>query len=177
VCGDSPTFEPGRPATPINSEGFGRFSPPDVARYCVIARSSLIESQNHLIDAVDSECIDEETRIKYNALAELALEEVTGLMDYLQSPEALRNARRARERRIARRRVADENGKSVGADPNQELGTKNQELGTENREPRTENRERRTERRSENCEPNADARTENGEPNREHERRTVNQEV
>ena len=34
---------------------------------------------------------------------ETALEEVTGLMEYLQSPEALRNARRARERRIASR--------------------------------------------------------------------------
>jgi four helix bundle protein len=119
------------------SEGFGRFSPPDFARYCVIARSSLMESQNHLIDAVDSECIDEETRIKYNALAEVALEEVTGLMDYLQSPEALRNARRARERRIARRQVADENGKSVGADPNLELG---------NLEPRTKNRTPKRER-------------------------------
>jgi four helix bundle protein len=84
------------------SEGFGRFSPPDFARYCVIARSSLMESQNHLIDAVDSECIDEDTRIRYHALAEVALQEVTGLMEYLQSPEALRNARRVREHRAVR---------------------------------------------------------------------------
>ena len=34
---------------------------------------------------------------------EAALGETTGLMEYLQSPEALRNARRARERRIASR--------------------------------------------------------------------------
>ena len=95
-----------------------------------------MESQNHLIDAVDSECIDEETRIKYNALAEVALEEVTGLMDYLQSPEALRNARRARERRIGRRQVVDENEKSVGADPNLELG--NLEPRTKNRTPKRE---------------------------------------
>jgi four helix bundle protein len=104
------------------SEGFGRFSPPDFARYCVIARSSLMESQNHLIDAVDSECIDEDTRFKYNALAEVALEEVTGLMEYLQSPVALRNARKVRERRIAK---------------NGERRTENQERRT-----RTMNRER-----------------------------------
>ena len=32
-------------------------------------------------------------RLELNALAETALQEVTGLMEYLQSPEALRNAR------------------------------------------------------------------------------------
>ena len=36
-------------------------------------------------------------------MAETALEEVTGLMEYLRSPEALKNARKARERRIAER--------------------------------------------------------------------------
>lgn len=35
------------------AEGFGRFNPPDFARFMVIARSSLMESQNHLRDAVD----------------------------------------------------------------------------------------------------------------------------
>ena len=85
------------------SEGFGRFSPPDFARYCVIARSSLMESQNHLIDAVDCGFMTEEMRAEYNAMAEACLEEVTGLMEYLQSPEALKNARTARERRIASR--------------------------------------------------------------------------
>lgn len=28
------------------AEGFGRFSPPDFANYCVMARASLFESQN-----------------------------------------------------------------------------------------------------------------------------------
>lgn len=99
------------------AEGFGRFSPPDFARYCVIARASLMESQNHLIDAVDSGYMTEETRSELNALAEVSLEEVTGLMEYLQSPEALKNARKARERRIASR-------------PNR---TSNLEPGTRNR--------------------------------------------
>ena len=85
------------------AEGYGRFNPPDFARFVVIARSSLMESQNHLLDLVDRGYITEQTRLEYEALAEAALQEVTGLMEYLQSPEALRNARRARERRIASR--------------------------------------------------------------------------
>ena len=66
-----------------------------------MARASVMESQNHLIDAVDSGYMTEEMRSELNALAEVSLEEVTGLMEYLQSPEALKNARKARERRIA----------------------------------------------------------------------------
>jgi four helix bundle protein len=86
------------------AEGFGRFSPPDFARYAVIARASLIESQNHLRDLVDKGYISEDTRRELDGLAETALKEVTGLMEYLRSPEALRNARRAQERRIAKTR-------------------------------------------------------------------------
>jgi four helix bundle protein len=85
------------------AEGFGRFNPPDFAYYTVIARASLMESQSHLRDAVDKNYIPESARLELNVLAQAALQEVTGLMEYLQSPEALRNARRARERRIATR--------------------------------------------------------------------------
>jgi four helix bundle protein len=119
------------------AEGFGRFNPPDFARFTVMARSSLMESQSQLRDAVDKRYITEETRQKLDALAETALEEVTGLMEYLQSPEALRNARRARERRIASRpeRLAKRA-------PNKEPRTPNQEPGTEpEHEPSTKNRE------------------------------------
>jgi four helix bundle protein len=86
------------------AEGFGRFSPADFARYTVIARSSLMESQNHLMDAVAKGYISEQVRLQLNALTETALEEVTGLMAYLHSPEASRNAMRARERRVAGRK-------------------------------------------------------------------------
>jgi len=85
------------------AEGFGRFNPLDFARFVVMARASLMESQNHLLDFVDRGYITEERRLELNLLAERALEETTGLLEYLQSPEALRNARRARERRIATR--------------------------------------------------------------------------
>jgi four helix bundle protein len=35
------------------AEGFGRFNPADFAKFLVFARSALMESQNHLRDAVD----------------------------------------------------------------------------------------------------------------------------
>ncbi|HTM05176.1 MAG TPA: four helix bundle protein [Vicinamibacterales bacterium] len=85
------------------AEGFGRFNPTDSARFCVTARASLMESQNHLIDAVDKGYITEAQRADLDALCVVALKEVTGWMEYLHSEEALRNARRARERRIASR--------------------------------------------------------------------------
>ena len=113
------------------AEGFGRFNPADFARFLVMARSSLMESQNHLRDAVDKGYITEEARLAYDKLAETALREVTGLMEYLQSPEALRNARRARERRIATRAARS----SRGSNTEPERGTEPEH------EPRSENSE------------------------------------
>ena len=109
------------------AEGFGRFNPADFARFVVMARASLMESQNHLLDAVDRGYITDEQRLKLNALAEVALQETTGLLEYLQSPEALRNARRARERRIATR--------AERRTQNLEPRTSNPEPGTPNSEP------------------------------------------
>ena len=119
------------------AEGYGRFNPPDFARFTVMARASLMESQNHLRDAVDKGYITEDVRLELDKLAEAVLGEVTGLMEYLQSPEALRNARRARERRIASR--AERNSRT----PNGEPSTSNPEpnLNT-NREQRSSKVER-----------------------------------
>jgi four helix bundle protein len=130
------------------AEGFGRFNPPDFARFLVFARSSLMESQNHLRDAVDKKYITDETRLKLDALAETALEEVTGLMEYLHSPEAMRNARRAREHRLATRheRAARRPARAPKA---------------RSAEPRTPNGERRT--TEANPEPEHEPRSENSE--------------
>ena len=117
------------------AEGYGRFSPPDFARFLVTARASLMESQNHLIDAVDKGYISEETRLDLDALAITALQEVTGLMEYLQSPEALRNARHARERRIASRQ--ERLAARMAAHPEQALT----QPGRLKPEPRTSNPE------------------------------------
>src|SRR6187549_364845 len=132
------------------AEGFGRFNPADFARFCVIARSSLMESQNHLLDFVDKRYISEDVRLELNQLAETALQEVTGLMEYLQSPEALRNARRARERRIASR-------------PQRRSENKERRTSKTPRETKNMNPESRTEPRTPNPEPNHES---------EHEPRT-----
>jgi four helix bundle protein len=116
------------------AEGFGRFNAADFAKFTVIARSSLMESQDHLRDAVDKQYITEALRLELDELAVAALREVTGLMDYLQSAEALQNARRAREQRIVSRherrtgaigieKTRDEPG-TANSEPNLNLNTK-----------------------------------------------------
>jgi four helix bundle protein len=87
------------------SEGFGRFDPPDFARLVKIAKASILECQNHLIDAVDRGHITEAVRKAHTDKAHEVLKEVAGLLDYLQSPEAKKNAERIRQKRFERRRA------------------------------------------------------------------------
>lgn len=47
------------------SEGHGRFTYPDQIHFCVMARGSLSETINHLIDALDEGYILEETLIGF----------------------------------------------------------------------------------------------------------------
>ena len=86
------------------SEGFGRFDPVDCARFARRAKGSLAECRNHLQDAVDRNHISEDARLEHTARIQEALLEIGGLIDYLQSPEAKRNAERVRQARFERRR-------------------------------------------------------------------------
>jgi four helix bundle protein len=85
------------------AEGYGRFNPADFARFLGMAKASIIEAQNHLMDAVDLGFISESVRAEHHALAQTALRDIIALIEYLQSPEALNNARKARSRRQDRR--------------------------------------------------------------------------
>jgi four helix bundle protein len=91
------------------SEGFGRFDPIDFARFVKMGRGSIQECRNHLIDAMDRGHISEGVRAIHDAHAEELLKEMTALIDYLQSPEAARNADRIRRARIERRRARKRN--------------------------------------------------------------------
>jgi four helix bundle protein len=86
------------------AEGFGRFDPLDNARFVKMARASMLECHNHLGDAVDRKRINDETRREHLARWETAMKEIGGWLDYLQSPEAKRNADRIRQQRMERRR-------------------------------------------------------------------------
>ena len=86
------------------AEGFNRADPAELARFSVIARAWLMESQSHLRDAGENRYITEQRRLELDGLAETALREVTSLLEYLQTAEALqKDARHAGTRRVATR--------------------------------------------------------------------------
>jgi four helix bundle protein len=85
------------------AEGYGRFEPLDHARFLKMGKASLIECQNHLIDAMDRGLITDRTREEHDAMIRGLLNGLGGLIAYLQSPEAKKNVEQIKRRRIARR--------------------------------------------------------------------------
>jgi four helix bundle protein len=68
-------------SAPANiSEGFGRFTPKEFARFLGYARASLLETQNHLIDGLDRGYLDEALYNRLFNLATAALTATTNLM-------------------------------------------------------------------------------------------------
>jgi four helix bundle protein len=70
------------------AEGFGRFRPADFARYLEFARASLIETQNHLDDALDCEYLTEEEHSQLLKLANRAIGATTKLHQYLRTAKS-----------------------------------------------------------------------------------------
>ena len=62
------------------AEGFGRFRPGEFARYLEIARASLIEAQNHLLDGRDRGYLADPLYSRLQNLARAALKSTTNLM-------------------------------------------------------------------------------------------------
>jgi hypothetical protein len=93
-------------------------------------------TSSQLRTAVDKGHITEDVRVEHDKMAEVALAETTGLMEYLESPEALKKARQIRARRETKRaaRTSNREMRTANSEPRIELGTR-----TKNREPRTEN--------------------------------------
>lgn len=83
-------------------EGFGRFAPGDFARFLDHSRASLLETRNELGVGLERGYFREEDVKTADALAGRALNALSGLQKYLRSPQARRNAERARARHIAR---------------------------------------------------------------------------
>ncbi len=85
------------------SEGYGRFDPGDHARYLKMARASLVECQNHLVDAVDRTLMTNATRQPLDDRIQGVLTGIGGLIAYLQSAQAKKNVERIKQQRTARR--------------------------------------------------------------------------
>ena len=62
------------------SEGFGRFRPLPFAQFLTIARASLLETQNHLIDGKDRGYLDEQLFRRLWNLAKAAERTTTNLL-------------------------------------------------------------------------------------------------
>lgn len=91
------------------SEGYGRFDPGDHARYLKMARASLVECQNHLVDAVDRRVISDAIRQQHDESIQGVLKGIGGLIAYLQSAQARKNVERIKQQRAARRRRRSNN--------------------------------------------------------------------
>jgi four helix bundle protein len=85
------------------SEGYGRFDPGDHARYLKMARTSLVECQNHLIDAMDRGLITDDIRQQHDEKIVGVLKGIGGLIAYLQSAQAKKNIERIKQQRAQRR--------------------------------------------------------------------------
>jgi four helix bundle protein len=84
-------------------EGFGRFAPGDFAHFLDHSRASLLEVKNAIAEGLERGYFREDDCLDADALATRALKALSGLQQYLRSPEAKRNADRARARHIAGR--------------------------------------------------------------------------
>jgi len=84
------------------SEGYARFEPLDQARFLRMAKASIVECQNHVIDAVDRGAITEAVRQEHDDRAADLLKQIAAFIIYLQSPQAKKNAERIRQRRSTR---------------------------------------------------------------------------
>jgi len=102
------------------AEGFGRFRPKDFARYLEFARGSLMETQNHLDDALDSDYISRQEHREMFLLAKRAIGATGGLHRYLRTCDPTIGELQIKTR-------------TRGARTQTEPGTKNQ--------PRTQNHE------------------------------------
>ena len=74
----------GRSAPRSIAEGFGRYRPAEFAHYLEIARGSLMETDNHLRDALDCRYVTKEEHTSLCRLVDRAIGATTKLIVYLK---------------------------------------------------------------------------------------------
>jgi len=78
--------ESARSAPSNIAEGFGRFRPAENARFCEYAKSSLMETDNHIVDALDMAYITKDEWKELSALTNRAIGATTKYIVYLKGP-------------------------------------------------------------------------------------------
>ncbi|MES2774741.1 MAG: four helix bundle protein [Bacteroidota bacterium] len=66
------------------AEGYGRFTFKDQLHFCIIARGSLYETFNHLIDAFDCKFIADEKLVYFKNIIEEVAKLLNGYINYLR---------------------------------------------------------------------------------------------
>jgi four helix bundle protein len=86
------------------AEGFGRETHRDFANFLAIARASLMETENHLQDALECEYITQTEHQRLTLIAHRALGATSGLQSYLlRTPDRRRSSTRRSKSRAAPR--------------------------------------------------------------------------
>ena len=68
----------------VVAEGYGRFTFKDQLHFCIIARGSLYETLNHLIDAFDCKFIDEGKLVYFKNMIDEIAKLLNGYINYLR---------------------------------------------------------------------------------------------
>ena len=66
------------------AEGIGRFHHQENVQFCRIARGSLNETMNHVINALDDKYIDDDTLKSYRIINDKCLSLINGYINYLK---------------------------------------------------------------------------------------------
>ena len=68
------------------AEGFGRYRPAENARFCEFAKSSLMETDNHMVDALDLAYVTKDEWRELSQLITRAIGATTKYIVYLKGP-------------------------------------------------------------------------------------------
>ena len=71
------------------AEGFGRFRPAENARFCEFAKGSLVETDNHILDALDQQYVTKDEWKELTQLIDRAIGATTKYIVYLKGPGRL----------------------------------------------------------------------------------------
>jgi four helix bundle protein len=133
------------------AEGFGRFRPRDFARYLEFARASLMETQNHLDDALEMRYISQQEHRQMFVLAKRAIGATGGLHRYLRTCDPTIGELTIKTRTRDMRTQNQPKRRTLNQPRTENQEPQNQE--PRNQEPRNQEPENQNQPRTKNPEP------------------------